>query len=49
MQIGNESNIHEHKALVHPNGATRGHPTSRLIPKNDVFIKREIGLTFSYN
>jgi hypothetical protein len=34
MQIGNQGNILEHKALVHPNGATRDNLTSRLIPES---------------
>jgi hypothetical protein len=38
MQIRNQSNILENKALVHPNSATRNNLTSLLIPEWDVFL-----------
>jgi hypothetical protein len=38
MQVQNQSNILEHKALVHLKGATRDNLTSRLITKCDVFL-----------
>jgi hypothetical protein len=36
MQIGNQSNVLENKALVHPNGATRGKFSSQIVPECDI-------------
>jgi hypothetical protein len=38
MQIRDQSNILENKAIVHSNGATRNNLTSWLIPECDVFL-----------
>jgi hypothetical protein len=36
MQIGNQSNVLEIKALVHPNGATRDKLSSQIVPECDI-------------
>jgi hypothetical protein len=38
MKFRNQSNILEHKALVHPNGSMRDNLTSRLIVECDVLL-----------